>query len=85
LQRRLLLLLLLANDVYGLLQLRLPYAFLLNLQLYDLGSLHCCPSSGHIFLLEPEALVLVLKICQLYDGGFDFLLRILVLIIAGFS
>jgi hypothetical protein len=79
-------LLLLTKDVNGLLELRLPCSFLLDLLLHNLGSLHCCPSFGHIFLLEPEALVFMPKVCQLlcYDS-FDFLLKILVLIIVGFS
>jgi hypothetical protein len=74
------------KGVYGLLHLCLPCPFFLGLMLYDMGSLHYFPLSGHTLLLEPEALVVLPKVCQLifYDN-FNFLLRILVLIIAGFS
>jgi hypothetical protein len=51
--QKFLLLLLVTKGVYGLLQLRLTCSFLLDLLLHDLGSLHCCPSSLHMLLLEP--------------------------------
>jgi hypothetical protein len=57
-----LLLLLLVKDIYDLLQLCLPFSFLLNLLLHDLGSVHHCPSSGHMFLLNPEELIFLVKV-----------------------
>jgi hypothetical protein len=79
-------LLLLVKGVYSLLQLCLPCSFLLDLLLHDMGSLHHCPSYGHVFFHEPEALIFLAKMCQLifYDS-FDFLLRILVLVISSFD
>jgi hypothetical protein len=54
--------------------------------MHDLGLLHCFPSSGHIFLLGPEALIFLMKVCQLLCGdNFDILLKILVLIIFSFN
>jgi hypothetical protein len=84
LQRRLLLFL--AKGIYGLLQLYLPSSFLLDLLLHDLCSLHHYPSSGHVLLHESEALIFLAKACQLiiYDS-FDFLLKILALVISSFG
>jgi hypothetical protein len=60
--------------------------FLFDLLLHDLSSLYYCSSPGHIFLLEPEMLIFLQKVCQLHcDGNFNFLFRISVLIIVGFN
>jgi hypothetical protein len=77
---------LLVKGIYSLLQLYLPCSFLLDLLLYDLSSLHHRPSSGHVLLHELEAFIFLVKACQLvfYDD-FDFLLRVLVLIILSFD
>jgi hypothetical protein len=84
LQRRLLLLS--AKDIYGLVQLCLPCSFFIDLLLHDLNSLHRCPSFGHMFLLEPEALIFLVKSCELvFYNDFDFLFRILVLVAASFD
>jgi hypothetical protein len=64
----------------------LPCSFLLDLLLHDLSSLHHHPSSGHVLLHEPETFIFLVMACQLvfYDD-FDFLLKILVLIILSFD
>jgi hypothetical protein len=77
---------LLAKDIYGLVQLKLRCSFLLDLLLHDLGSLHHCHLSGHVHLHEPDALIFLVKACQvmLYDS-FNFLLGILALVIFSFD
>jgi hypothetical protein len=77
---------LLVKSVYSLLQLYLPCFFLLDLLPHDLSSLHHRPSSGHVLLHKPGAFIFLVKACQLvfYDS-FDFLLRVLVLIIMSFG
>jgi hypothetical protein len=80
------LLLLLAKSVYSLLQLYLPCSFLLDLLLHDLSSLNHNHLSGHVPLHELKAFIFLLKACQLiFYNGFDFLLRVLVLIILSFG
>jgi hypothetical protein len=77
---------LLAKGVYSLLQLCSPCSFPLYLLLYDLSSFHRRPSSGHLLLHEPEMFIFLAKVCKfvLYDS-FDFLLRVLVLIMLSFG
>jgi hypothetical protein len=38
-----------------------PCSFLCNLLLHGLRSMGCCPSSCHVLLLEPEALIFLMK------------------------
>jgi hypothetical protein len=70
-------LLLLGKSVYSLLQLYLPCSFLLDLLVHDLGSLHHHPSSGHVLLHESEVFI--------FNDDFNFLLRVLMLIILSFG
>jgi hypothetical protein len=78
--------LLLAKSVDGLLQLCLCCSLLLDLLLYDLISLHDRPSSGHVLMYELKAFILLVKVCQLiFYYGFDFILRVLMLIFLSFS
>jgi hypothetical protein len=76
--------LLLVKSFYGLLQLCLHCSLLLHLLLHDLS--HDCPSFGHVLLHEPKALVFLVKACQLVlDDGFDFILKVLMLIFLSFG
>jgi hypothetical protein len=61
-------------------------SLLLNLRLYDLSSLHDRPSFGHVLLHEPKALIFLAKVCQLVlNDGFNFILRVLMLIFLNFD
>jgi hypothetical protein len=54
--------------------------------LHDLRSSPNHPSSGHVLLHEPHALILLEKVCQLiFDDCFDFLLRVLLLVLLDFD
>jgi hypothetical protein len=56
------------------------------LLLHDLSSLHDNLSSGHILLHDPMVLVLLVKTCHLVlDDGFDFILRVLMLVFLSFG
>jgi hypothetical protein len=59
---------------------------LLDLLLHDLRSLYDHPSFVHVLLHEPKALVFLAKVCQfVLDDGFDFILKVLMLIFLSFS
>jgi hypothetical protein len=59
---------------------------LFDLLLHDLRSPSNHPSSGHVLLHEPHTLILLAKARQLiFDGYFDFFLRVLVLILLDFN
>jgi hypothetical protein len=45
-----------------LLQLCLCCPLLFNLLLYNLSSLHDCPSSGHVLFHEPKAFIFLVKV-----------------------
>jgi hypothetical protein len=68
------------------LKLCLSCPLLLDLLLHDLSSLHNRPSSGHVLLHELKVSIFLVIVCQLifYDG-FNFILRVLMMIFLSFS
>jgi hypothetical protein len=78
--------LLVAKSFYGLLQLCLRCSFLLDLLPHDLSSLHDHPSCGHVFLHKPKAFIFLAEARQLiFNDSFNFILKILMLILLGFD
>jgi hypothetical protein len=77
---------LLVKRFYSMLQLNVHCSFLFDLLPHDLSSLHDHLPSSHVLLHEPKALVFLMKAHWLVlDDGFDFILRVLMLILFSFG